>query len=83
MARPKKEQAPIEPVRMIEIKSGRKRMKFKAWQYYSILDTLRFLNIDLTSATEIAKWAARSKEPGEKQVNDINIKLYEEKENAT
>lgn len=83
MARAKKEPAPQEPVRFLEISKGKKYYRLAAWRYYSILDTLRSMGVELRIAEDTAKWSARSKEPGEMQLGDVKVRLYDKEGETT
>lgn len=60
---------------------GKKPIKIDSWRYYSIMDALRWMNVDRQKAEDTAKKCGRTHEQITFQVTDkISIELKQRKE---
>lgn len=75
MGRHKKEREPPEVRYMAYISNGKFCCQNETWRYYTILDNLRMLGMDLIDAKETAKWCGKTKRDAVMETDGIRIEI--------
>ena len=72
------EQQAKKPETFIRIEIGKETVELPTWKYHSVLDALRWANVERQDAEDIAIWAARRAKKGEEiDLGFVKITIFE------